>query len=48
MVDKKSNIVDLAVHLQLFDTSLDSEDIANHIIDTIENHMNVDPKIGEL
>ena len=44
MNDKEFNIVELVVHLQLFDTSLDSEDIAIHILDTIENRMEVDPK----
>ena len=44
MFDKQYNIVELVVHLELFDTSLDSEDIANHIIVTIEDRMKADPK----
>ena len=44
MVDKSFRIIKLDVHLQLFDTSLDSEDIADHIIETIEDRMKADPK----
>lgn len=44
MVDKSFRIIELVVHLQFFDTSLDSEDIADHIIETIEDRMKADPK----
>mmetsp|Transcript_16893 Transcript_16893/g.36715 ORF Transcript_16893/g.36715 Transcript_16893/m.36715 type:complete len:520 (-) Transcript_16893:171-1730(-) len=44
LVDRDFNIVELVIHLELYDSALDAEAICDHIISTIEDRMKSDPK----